>query len=331
MTYKLEMNLAQAYRRHVDRSGGSSYLPLPAGFAPPAGLESHAVTSLDWFFEPEPAVAAGEASDHGRIVAARQAAERAAFDAIAASPRRTERFQRVLAEAQRLVPIREEQVSQLTLPWPVMRRAVLRIGESLAERGVIASSEDVFFLTRGEVLSALGGASVTVNTDERRTLRDEQSRLVPPMMAGKMNPIARRMWASYTASIGGTPSSTAIVSGGPASPGQATGIVRVVMGPDAFDQLMPGEILVAPVTAPAWTPLFHRAAAVVTDVGSVAAHASIIAREWSTESRLLSDAAMSPLASRPACESPSTETPGMSNRPRRRRTGTGWVGSIGKV
>jgi len=75
---------------------------------------------------------------------------------------------------------------------------------------------------------------------------------------------------------------TAIVSGWPASPGQVTGIVRVILDPQEFDELMPGEILVAPVTAPAWTPLFNRAAAVVTDVGSVAAHASIIAREYGT-------------------------------------------------
>jgi pyruvate,water dikinase len=56
--------------------------------------------------------------------------------------------------------------------------------------------------------------------------------------------------------------------------------VRVIRGPDEFDELQPGEILVAPMTAPAWTPLFSRAAAVVTDVGSAAAHASIIAREY---------------------------------------------------
>ena len=70
------------------------------------------------------------------------------------------------------------------------------------------------------------------------------------------------------------------MSGVPASPGRATGSVRVIRGPEEFDELQPGEILVAPLTAPAWTPLFTRAAAVVTDVGSAAAHASIIAREY---------------------------------------------------
>ncbi len=66
----------------------------------------------------------------------------------------------------------------------------------------------------------------------------------------------------------------------PASPGRVTGSVRVIRHAGEFDQLLPGEILVAPLTAPAWTPLFNRAAAVVTDVGSAASHASIIAREY---------------------------------------------------
>jgi pyruvate,water dikinase len=39
-------------------------------------------------------------------------------------------------------------------------------------------------------------------------------------------------------------------------------------------------VLVARLTAPAWTPLFDRAAAVVTDGGTLAAHASLIAREY---------------------------------------------------
>jgi pyruvate,water dikinase len=68
--------------------------------------------------------------------------------------------------------------------------------------------------------------------------------------------------------------------GQPASPGRATGPVRIVRGPDDFDRFQPGEVLVAQATAPAWTPLFARAAAVVTDGGTLAAHASLVAREY---------------------------------------------------
>jgi pyruvate,water dikinase len=90
----------------------------------------------------------------------------------------------------------------------------------------------------------------------------------------------QRLWDAYPRMFGAVKSDGAIVSGWPASPGRATGSVRVVMGPDEFDALQPGEILVAPITAPAWTPLFTLAAAVVTDVGTAASHASIISREY---------------------------------------------------
>ena len=68
--------------------------------------------------------------------------------------------------------------------------------------------------------------------------------------------------------------------GMPASPGRASGPARVIRTPEEFDRLQPGDVLVAPATTPAWTPLFARAAAVVTDTGSPLAHASLAAREY---------------------------------------------------
>ena len=75
-------------------------------------------------------------------------------------------------------------------------------------------------------------------------------------------------------------SSHVLVLGAAASPGRATGRVRVIRDPANAAELQPGDVLVAPLTAPAWTPLFAIAAAVVTDIGSPMAHASIIAREY---------------------------------------------------
>jgi rifampicin phosphotransferase len=72
----------------------------------------------------------------------------------------------------------------------------------------------------------------------------------------------------------------AVLVGEPASPGRATGRVRIVHGPEDFRDLRDGEVLVARLTAPAWTPLFGRAAAVVTDGGTLAAHASLVASEY---------------------------------------------------
>jgi pyruvate,water dikinase len=200
-----------------------------------------------------------------------------------------------------MVPIREAHVRELTLPWPVLRRAVLRIGEALAALGVVGTADDAFFLSRAELLEGLSGHGDSpagpggaerrprgserrpdgrIDTATRRATLAEQARLTPPLFVGTVGPVLRRLLAAFASMVGAMRSDRAIVSGTPASAGRATGVVRVIRGPEGFADLQDGEILVAPITAPAWTPLFLRAAAVVTDVGSAAAHASVIAREY---------------------------------------------------
>lgn len=280
--YKMEMNLARFYQRHLRPSLGGSHLPLVTGFGVPTGQGPHAVASLDWVYPVGASAVAPPVNAHRHLVEARHAAEQAAFAALASSPRRLSAFRRILADAQHLVPVREEEVGELTMPWPVMRRAVVRIGEALVDRGLIGEADDVFFLSRDEALAALteGRLEAEVDVAERRARRTEQARLVPPLLIGNINPVLRRIWDSFPRMLGAAPSATALVTGSPASAGRATGPVRVIRGPDEFEDFQSGEILVAPMTAPAWTPLFSRAAAVVTDVGSPAAHASIIAREY---------------------------------------------------
>src|SRR4029453_13282850 len=64
------------------------------------------------------------------------------------------------------------------------------------------------------------------------------------------------------------------------SPGVASGIVRVIRGPQEFEKLQRGEILVAPLTNPVWTPLFAIAGGIVTQVGGILPHGAIVAREY---------------------------------------------------
>lgn len=71
-----------------------------------------------------------------------------------------------------------------------------------------------------------------------------------------------------------------LLEGMPASAGRTDGVARVILDLADTDRLGDGEILVTSATTPAWTPLFARAAAVVTDGGSLAAHASLVAREY---------------------------------------------------
>ena len=71
-----------------------------------------------------------------------------------------------------------------------------------------------------------------------------------------------------------------VLTGTAGSGGVVSGIARVLAGPADFAAFAPGEILVASITTPAYTPLFAMAAGVVTDIGGVLSHGSIVAREY---------------------------------------------------
>jgi rifampicin phosphotransferase len=96
----------------------------------------------------------------------------------------------------------------------------------------------------------------------------------PPRLIG--DPIARAVERAR----GSRPIPPNAIVGEPASTGIATGPARLIADPSEFPSFRAGDVLVARTTAPAWTPLFARAAAVVTDGGALAAHASIVAREY---------------------------------------------------
>ena len=54
----------------------------------------------------------------------------------------------------------------------------------------------------------------------------------------------------------------------------------MILGADGISELQEGEILVAPLTAPSWAPVFGKIAATVTDVGGIMSHAAIVCREY---------------------------------------------------
>lgn len=73
--------------------------------------------------------------------------------------------------------------------------------------------------------------------------------------------------------------SAVLVRGLGASPGVATGTVRVLASPDEGTSLVAGEILVTGRTAPDWVPVMRRAGAIVTAAGGMTSHAAIVSRE----------------------------------------------------
>ena len=78
---------------------------------------------------------------------------------------------------------------------------------------------------------------------------------------------------------GSTPQGDVLVRGLGASPGVASGAVRVLQSPDEGAALLPGEVLVATMTNPDWVPVLRRAGALVTDGGGMTCHAAIVTRE----------------------------------------------------
>jgi len=290
--WKAEIPLVTFYHEHLASRMAGGYLRLLGGLTDVTlAAPDYAVASLDWFHPTLGECGSGSVIDGAeidarrpRVVAERRQAEAEARTALAASPKALAQFERLLATTQRFASIREEQIRDFSLAWPVMRRAALRLGAALAERDVLGAAEDVFFLQREELLEALAPDTVrhlVPLVAERRRRWEFQRRLTPPLMIGEMTPMVRKMWEGMERAF--RPEAGAAESGlrgFPASHGRATGPVRVIRSPQEFDRFRPGDVLVAPVTTPAWTPLFTRAVAVVTDTGSPAGHASLVAREY---------------------------------------------------
>lgn len=102
--------------------------------------------------------------------------------------------------------------------------------------------------------------------------------LEPPfILHGSVAPLSQ--WPKKGADVSGVSASGDVLRGVPGCPGSATGVARVILDPADPMSLEPGEILVAPVTDPAWTPLFVPASAVVVNVGAQVSHAVIVSRE----------------------------------------------------
>jgi pyruvate,water dikinase len=281
--WKMEGALARFARQHLAPTVDISIQQLLVGLpGSQPDLPGHAVQSLDWYHPtagelgwppPQPSE-----ERHRELAAHREALTAQCVSTLGDRPQLQARFQALLAVAQRYAVLREQQAGQLTLGWPLLRRGALRIGQALHTHGVIDRAEDVFFLTRAELDTR---APLQELVTRRRDSWERQRRLLAPLTIGRPpRLLAKELLATVEAVRTGEAVAEGAIVGQPASPGRATGPVHLVAGPQDFDRFQPGEVLVAPTTAPAWTPLFARAVAVVTDGGTLAAHASLVAREY---------------------------------------------------
>jgi pyruvate,water dikinase len=181
--------------------------------------------------------------------------------------------------------IREEVMFYLYIAWPVLRPLALELGQRLTDVGTIATPDDVFYLVTDELNRAIearkADKALTEHAQlaaERRELREARKRLHPPGTipsdANKHPGVKFKETQIYN-----DPNSDTLV-GVPVSPGTVTSPASLINSPDEFDRMEPGSILVCPMTNPAWTPLFAHATGLVTDMGGILGHGSIVAREY---------------------------------------------------
>jgi rifampicin phosphotransferase len=174
---------------------------------------------------------------------------------------------------------RERARSEVIRYFWVLRACALQTGE------LTGLGDDIFFLDKAEIVRVLQGETINSTLiNRRRAAYQAYSALprYPALIRGTFNPYAWAADPNRRSDVfieGSISEANVAVRGFPGSAGVVEGPARVLS--DAADgaALQPGEVLVTTVTNVGWTPLFPRAAAVVTDVGAPLSHAAIVARE----------------------------------------------------
>lgn len=191
-------------------------------------------------------------------------------------------FAQVLALARRYLALREDQRYYWQKSLALARRLYLLLAESLLRAGVIAERDAVFYATHAELAAYFDARlpktelahTIAARQSEWRVYQREfqaaPTRAYPLFLRGEV-PLedgaaraARSAWWRGRA----------------LSPGVARGAARIVHSADELARVQRGDVLIAPATDPAWTPVFVRLAGLVVERGGVLSHSAVIAREY---------------------------------------------------
>jgi len=182
--------------------------------------------------------------------------------------------------------------------WRKMRE----LSRMLMQAGFWEHEDDMFYLRREELIPTLFdyGNGWAVGVDPigpthwpkeiaRRKKIVQALMSQPPQPALNeppeviTEPFTIMLWGITTDGIAkwlGGASDNRNLTGMAASPGTVEGPARIIRNAEELDQIEDGEILVAPVTAPSWAPVFAKIKAAVTDIGGMMSHAAIVCREY---------------------------------------------------
>ncbi|MEM9134238.1 MAG: PEP-utilizing enzyme [Actinomycetota bacterium] len=223
-------------------------------------------------------------SENASREAERQALSAQLIEGLAASPEVDDetlgQFQAALASAKVFVPGRERSKTTIIRVVHEVRMAAWELGRRAVEAGELDDARDYCMLFIDEVERHLAGdlSDLRALVADRQAHHDWLRTLEPPFIINGSVP-PNTEWPTKDAVGRPAAESGETLVGNPGCPGVYRGRARVVLDPADPAGLEPGDVLVAPMTDPAWTPLFVPAGAVVVDVGAALSHAIIVSRE----------------------------------------------------
>jgi len=219
-------------------------------------------------------------AQHAAVEAERLRVGNEIADALAGDPETQGQFIAALASAQTFVAGRERSKTNIIRVVHEVRMSMWELGRRAVARGELDDPRDVCMLFTDEVqaLAAGGLAGVRELVAERRRHHQWLLSLEPPFLFDSPPP-PNTEWPRRADHHSVTAAAGDRLTGLSGGSGVARGRARIVTDPADPSALEQGDVLVAPVTDPAWTPLFVTAAAVVVDVGAPLSHAVIVSRE----------------------------------------------------
>ncbi|MGM0667467.1 MAG: PEP-utilizing enzyme, partial [Bacteroidota bacterium] len=195
------------------------------------------------------------------------------FNELIGSKSGHKRLNRLYQKAGRYKIYREEISSFYVFGYGLFRYLFLSLGEEFTDRGIIGSTEDIFYLERSEVDEIVKGINANSTgrlhhlVEERKANMEASKDIVlPPVIYGDEAPVLEREKIKN-------------IKGVATSSGSFQGRTKIIRGISEFARVNKGDVIVIPFSDISWTPILVKAGAIVSESGGMLSHCSIIARE----------------------------------------------------
>jgi pyruvate,water dikinase len=208
-------------------------------------------------------------------------------------------FDQLLEEARFIHRLRDER-GMYNDSWGIglARRAMLEAGRRLTDSGVLPDASIAINASHEEIVGMLKGEKQPGVEDLRRRQAWRDAKTVadaPPFLGPEPKGPPPAEWLPKKAQANARAMDTVIreifnvpfqkapprtVAGLPVHPGVYEGPARIINGPQDFNRLQQGDVLITRNTSPAFNVVLPLLGAIVTDRGGQLSHAAIVAREY---------------------------------------------------